>query len=383
MGNWCGTCEPDAAGVGDAGVQAVQRAPERAAESAARASPTPPRSSGPRSAPRQEPRRPGCEHAGCAAPRPGQPDAASPVEQRAAVRRAGCAGGAEVSVREAAVEPAHRRRERAAGRRGAVRVRIGRSLGQGTFACVDQGEYRLPGGEWAPCAVKQGEARELRREADMLQRADGLPGVVRSFGLAHAVAGEVLLLELCELGSLRQQMDHGSFHVDALGPLAVQLCGAVEGLHARSILHRDIKPANVVLAHVPQGVVCKLCDFGLSAVLAAGGRLRAPVGTKLYAAPEVLGARVYNTAADVFSLACVLFELVATKAPKHKARGVLRMTSLDELPCGPNFRPLLQPALDTDPGGRPTAAQMLGWCRGALGETDLLTLDDLPSHRKS
>lgn len=103
--------------------------------------------------------------------------------------------------------------------------------------------------------------------------------------------------------------------------LLSQVAAALDAAHEAGILHRDVKPGNVLVAGDGGGPAprCYLTDFGLSkhttkdsVSLTAAGTF---VGTLAYTAPEeILGGKL-DRRADVYSLACVLFECLAGERP--------------------------------------------------------------------
>ena len=99
--------------------------------------------------------------------------------------------------------------------------------------------------------------------------------------------------------------------------IAREVAGALAYAHARGIVHRDIKPENILLSD-GHAVVA---DFGIArAVSAAGGdsltMTGAVVGTLAYASPEqLLGDRDVDGRSDVYSLGCVLYEMLAGEPP--------------------------------------------------------------------
>lgn len=106
------------------------------------------------------------------------------------------------------------------------------------------------------------------------------------------------------------------------------LCGAVQHAHQNLVLHRDIKPGNVL---IDIDGTPKLVDFGIGRLLdpaADGTRTHAAARrlTPEYAAPEQFGTEVVTTAADVYSLGVLLFELLTDQRPWQDDRTVDSVT---------------------------------------------------------
>merc|ERR1719436_1938064 len=90
-----------------------------------------------------------------------------------------------------------------------------------------------------------------------------------------------------------------------------QVCRALAHLHASGVVHRDIKPQNL-LVDASRGHLAKLCDFGSAARLGSGKpALVAYICSRYYRAPELIfGATNYTTAVDLWSIGCVLAEML-------------------------------------------------------------------------
>ncbi len=105
--------------------------------------------------------------------------------------------------------------------------------------------------------------------------------------------------------------------IDEAIDLARQVAAALDYAHRRDIVHRDIKPENILL-HEGEALVA---DFGIAlAVSEAGGeRLTGTglsVGTPYYMSPEqAMGDRQLDARSDIYSLGCVLFEMLAGEPP--------------------------------------------------------------------
>jgi serine/threonine protein kinase len=142
----------------------------------------------------------------------------------------------------------------------------------------------------------------------------------------------------------------------------------LEAMHELGTGHLDIKPSNVV---VRRGGEAVLVDFGLS-----GRRIRRGCGTGPYGAPEVWGV-VPNAqfatpaAADVYSFACLAFELLTGsllfEAPNEVAQIAMHVAHDGEpermrlLATNPGIRPLVEVlgnALRRDPRERPSASDL-------------------------
>ncbi|HZU97836.1 MAG TPA: serine/threonine-protein kinase, partial [Planctomycetota bacterium] len=195
-----------------------------------------------------------------------------------------------------------------------------RLLGRGAMGSVHEVRHVATGARYAAKVMTAGtDARALerfRREAELLARCDSHPGIVHvhSFGTLEGGA-PYMILDLVEgenLDALRQR--EGTLEPRRAATIIRDVASALGFMHERGIVHRDVKPANVLLDH--QGRA-RLTDFGIASAVDLERLTRTGtfVGTFAYAAPEQLMTGDADEAADVFSLGCVLFELVAGRLP--------------------------------------------------------------------
>ena len=118
--------------------------------------------------------------------------------------------------------------------------------------------------------------------------------------------------------SLRARLDReGRLPVEEAVRIAREVAGALAYSHARGIVHRDIKPENILLSHgvaivADFGIARALHDTGSPAQTATG----VAIGTPAYMSPEqALGEATIDGRSDIYSLGCVLFEMLDGKEP--------------------------------------------------------------------
>ena len=89
-----------------------------------------------------------------------------------------------------------------------------------------------------------------------------------------------------------------------------QCAMGIQQIHSHSFIHRDIKPQNIYLNI--KGEV-KIGDFGIAEKVSPSHPLRGKAGTLRYMAPEVVQGEEYDQSADIWSLGCVIAELMKRK----------------------------------------------------------------------
>lgn len=192
----------------------------------------------------------------------------------------------------------------------------------------------------------------IRREVRMVTRVCH-PGIVRVIDQSGcSAAAPWYVMELVPGKTLAERL--AAPHVDrvALLRIARRLCSTLAALHTAAIVHRDVSPRNVILRHDDSPV---LVDFGLAvdsegtAVARENLRLEeVGAGTLRYMAPEQIRGGRTDPRTDVYSLGCILYEIVTGQAPfpgTSRSPIVNGHLSGDVIP--PSHRvPDLSPALD-------------------------------------
>ncbi|KAI5062006.1 hypothetical protein GOP47_0022545 [Adiantum capillus-veneris] len=140
---------------------------------------------------------------------------------------------------------------------------------------------------------------------------------------------------------------------------AYQICRALAYIHGGlGICHRDIKPQNLLVN--PHTHQLKLCDFGSAKVLVKGEQNIAYICSRYYRAPELIfGAVHYTTAIDIWSLGCVLAELLLGQPLFPGESGVEQLVEIikvlgtptrEEIKCmNPNYTDYKFPQIKAHP----------------------------------
>jgi serine/threonine protein kinase len=151
--------------------------------------------------------------------------------------------------------------------------------------------------------------------------------------------------------NLRHIIDRGPMDLRRVARIVAQVASALDTAHDRGLVHRDVKPANILITTSGGHDQVYLTDFGLTKRLGSVGALTRTggwVGTPDYVAPEQIQGHNVDRRADVYSLGCVLFEMLTGRVAYVKDSDMAKLWAhvTDPPPLPRTERPQLVEAFD-------------------------------------
>jgi eukaryotic-like serine/threonine-protein kinase len=249
----------------------------------------------------------------------------------------------------------------------AGRYEIGREIGQGAYATVYLAKDSRHDRQLALKVLNadpSSDTGELRfiREIRLLARLQH-PHILPLHDSGHVEAILYYLMPYVSGETLRDKMSRERhLPIDAAARIACEAADALSYAHGQGVIHRDIKPENILLS----GGHAIVADFGIARAIDIGGvqqltrtGMGGP-GTPAYMSPEqLMGDRKLDGRSDIYSLGCVLYEMLTGKPPFVGKEGfVKRFTEPAPRPSvvrkevPPWLDHVVAKTLERDPGDR-------------------------------
>jgi len=266
--------------------------------------------------------------------------------------------------------------------------RVERELGRGATGAVylarDEHLDRLVALKVLPPELSADERFRARflRESRVAARLEH-PAIVPIYAAGEADGLLYLAMRFVAGGDLRDLIKReGRLEPDRALAILRPVADALDAAHAADLIHRDVKPGNIL---VGPGDRAYLADFGLAKHAATVNSLSREgifSGTVDYVAPEQIQGEEVDGRADVYALACVLFEVLAGRPPfaRDSDLAVVFAHLKQQPPSLSALRPELTEALDAvlgqgmakDPDGRQrTASRLIADAESVLGGREL------------
>ena len=216
--------------------------------------------------------------------------------------------------------------ERELGRGGMAIVYLARDLRHGNRVAL-----KVLTADFASVVSGERFAREIHITAGLQH-----PHILPVFDSGEVDGLPYYVMPYVEGPTLEQKIkSEGALQIGEALEIASEVADALAHAHAQGFVHRDIKPSNILLAH-GHAVVA---DFGIARTVEITGdqqltRTGIAVGTAAYMSPEQASGTQVDGRSDIYSLGCVLFEMLAGHPPYRASspRALMAKHWLDDIP---------------------------------------------------
>jgi serine/threonine protein kinase/tetratricopeptide (TPR) repeat protein len=255
-------------------------------------------------------------------------------------------------------------------------------IGEGGMGVVYKAEdirlKRLAALKLLPPALTQNEEAKERfvREARAAAALDH-PNICTVYDVDEYEGQTFMAMAYIAGQSLKEKIAGGPLSIAEAVGIARQVAEGLRAAHEKGIIHRDIKPANIMLAEKGQA---KIMDFGLAKLEWAADLTRTAtiMGTVAYMSPEQARGEKVDRATDIWSLGCVLFEMLAGVRPfqSDSERAAVYAILNDEPPpisklrqdVSPELQIIVRQCLQKDPRDRyRDAGSLVDALRSSIG----------------
>lgn len=200
------------------------------------------------------------------------------------------------------------------------RYKMGRTLGQGTFATVKMATCIADRTKWAVKIIKRSaltseDEESLKMEIQILQLTnhENIVSVKEVFYCKNYV---YLVMDLMTGGELFDRIVNKDHYTEKEAKTALrEIVTAIKYCHDQNIVHRDLKPENILYEKPEDDSRLKLADFGLATLLAPAQLMNVACGTPGYVAPEILRGASYGKQVDIWSIGVILYILLCGFPP--------------------------------------------------------------------
>lgn len=248
------------------------------------------------------------------------------------------------------------------------RYEIGELLGRGGMADVYMAHDIRLGRTVAIKLLRADVARDSHLQARFRREAQAVAGLNHPSIVAVYDTGEhftadqtrdtahlpYIVMEYVRGKTLRDLIRSKDMSVDAAIDYTLGVLAALDYSHRAGIVHRDIKPANVMVTQDEHGLLgqVKVMDFGIARSLADSAatmtQTQTVMGTAQYLSPEQARGESVDARSDLYSAACLLYEMLAGRPPftGDSPVSVAYQHVREQPPTPSTFNPELSAALD-------------------------------------
>jgi serine/threonine protein kinase/Tfp pilus assembly protein PilF len=276
-------------------------------------------------------------------------------------------------------------------------------LGEGGMGEVYRGRDPRLGREIAIKVLAKDSSQDTEATARLEREARAIaalshPNILAVHDVGHDDGTFYVVTELLEGRTLRDSIRQAAMNWRRAVEIGAEVADGLAAAHAKSIVHRDLKPENIFLT--ADGRV-KILDFGLAQtdpLLMQRDEASIPtsrwfhtdpgtvIGTLGYMSPEQLRGEAVDPSADLFSLGCILYEMVTAKRPFHRESGAATIAAIlkDDLPtqelegtAPTEFQRIIEGCVEKTASSRFQSARDLALTLRAIGSSASVPKDNL------
>jgi mitogen-activated protein kinase kinase kinase len=243
----------------------------------------------------------------------------------------------------------------------------------GELLAVKQVETPSPGANSQNDARKKSMIDALKREISLLRDLQH-PNIVQYLGASSSADHLNIFLEYVPGGSVQTMLNsYGALREPLIRSFVRQIVTGLAYLHGREIIHRDIKGANILVDN--KGGI-KISDFGISKKIEASNLLNGAgnnknrpslQGSVFWMAPEVVKQTSYTRKADIWSLGCLVVEMMTGTHPFpdcSQLQAIFKIGGAKISPTIPEHasaeaKTFLQQTFEVEHAKRPSAEELL------------------------
>lgn len=181
---------------------------------------------------------------------------------------------------------------------------------------------------------------EFRSEAEAQQAMDH-PNIVKIYDYGEIENFPFIIMDYVERGTLFNVLSEYKFDQTSVANLSIMICEGLQYAHEKHYVHRDMKPDNIMISG---DWTPKIMDFGLAVNLDAPNYRYTAVGSKGYAAPEVIThPKEIDYRVDVYAMGGIIYNMLTREIPHATAPDFEKLRGHD-----PRFKVLVKNAMNPD-----------------------------------
>ena len=200
-----------------------------------------------------------------------------------------------------------------------IKYIIIKELGKGGFGKVNQVLSELDNKYYAikEIPIKEASQEQIKNSQNEIYILSkfNCNNIVKYYDSSIDENNIYILMEFCDGENLRNlinknQENNTLIQENIIINIIKQICIGIKEIHNKKIIHRDLKPENIFLN---KNMNIKIGDFGISKQLnfnATFAITKNRAGSDHYTAPEILTKGIYNEKSDIYSLGCIIYELL-------------------------------------------------------------------------